>query len=64
MKVLDDNLRTLKENQESNLMFKREEEEFQKRINSHNKMLEAKAQATLWIQAHWLGHKTRTETKK
>lgn len=45
-------------------MFKREEEEFQKRINSHNKMLEAKAQATLWIQAHWLGHKTRTETKK
>lgn len=64
LKILDDKKRMLKEIKDSNLMFQQEEEEFRKQLEKHNKLIEAKAQATLWIQAHWRGYKTRTEKKK
>lgn len=63
MKVLDDNMRMFKEISESNAMFKKEEEEFRKQLEKHNMLLEAKAQATLWIQAHWRGYRARTEKR-
>jgi len=63
MKVLDDNMRMLKEVSEANEMFKREDEEFKKQLEKHHQFLEAKAQATLWIQAHWRGHVVRTAKK-
>jgi hypothetical protein len=63
-KELEDTKRALKEISESNELFRKEEEEFKKNIEKHNKMLAAKAAATLWIQAHWQGHLTRTEKKK
>lgn len=61
--MLEDTLRTLKEISESNAMFKREDEEFKKQLEKHSMLLEAKAQATLWIQAHWRGYRARTEKK-
>ena len=63
MKVLDDNVRMLKEVSENNATYKREEEEFKKQLEKHNMLLEAKAQATLWIQSHWRGYKARTEKR-
>jgi len=64
MKVLDDKKRMLKEIKESNFLFKQEEDEFRKQLEKHNMLIESKAQATLWVQAHWRGYKTRTEKKK
>lgn len=64
MKKLDDKVRELKEIQESNAMYLKEEEEYKKQLEKHNKLLEAKAAATLWIQAHWRGHLARIEKKK
>lgn len=64
MKVFDDNMRSLKEIAESNMMFKKEEDEFQAELEKHNMLIAAKEQATLWIQAHWRGYKIRSETKK
>ena len=61
--MLDDNMRMFKEISESNAMFKKEEEEFRKQLEKHNMLLEAKAQATLWIQAHWRGYRARTEKR-
>ena len=64
MKVLEDNKRMLKEIEESNRMFELEEEEFKAQLEAHNQLIESKAQATLWIQSHWRGHKIRTEKGK
>ena len=63
MKVLDEKMRALKELAENNAMLQKEEDDFREQLEKHNQLIDAKAQATLWIQAHWQGYKTRNETR-
>jgi hypothetical protein len=63
MKVLDEKMRALKELSENNAMLQKEEDDFREQLEKHNQLIEAKAQATLWIQAHWQGYKARNETR-
>lgn len=44
-------------------MYKKEEEDYKEQLRKHAQLIEAKQQATLWIQAHWRGYRMRTEKR-